>query len=66
MPYHKVVSELRGRGDVWQTNLEDTQCLIDTAKIGPDRDNRTGGCDNVLVRVPSNGALIVNYERIFD
>ena len=66
LPDHQVVSELRGRGDVWQTNLEDTQCLIDTAKIGPDRDNRTGGCDNVLVRVPSNGALIVNYERIFD
>ena len=66
LPDRQVVSELQGRGPVWQTDLDDAACRTDMAKIGPDNAREAGGCDNILVRIPSAGELVVNYERIFD
>ena len=66
LPDAAVVDELVGRGTVWRTDVDDGQCRTDTAKIGPDHDNEAGGCDNILVRIPSAGELTVNYERIND
>lgn len=66
LPDHPVWNELRGRGTVWQTDFDDVNCRTDTAKIGPDADGKAGGCDNILVRIPATGNLVVNYERISD
>jgi competence protein ComEC len=66
LPDAAVVNEYQSRGAVWRTDFDDPHCLSDNAKIGPDNDNRPGGCDNILVRVPGAGPLIVNYERIHD
>lgn len=66
LPDPPVVNELRGRGAVWQTDFDDGSCRTDAAKIGLDNDGKAGGCDNILVRIPSAGDLIVNYERIND
>jgi hypothetical protein len=61
-----AVNEFLSRGTVWRTDFDDPNCLTDAAKIGPDNDNRPGGCDNILVRVPPSGPLLINYERIHD
>jgi competence protein ComEC len=66
LPDAAVVDEFKSRGSVWRTDLDDGHCLTDTAKIGPDNDNRAGGCDNILVQVPASGPLLVDYERIHD
>lgn len=66
LPDQGIVHDLEGRGTLWRTDFDDPHCLTDTAKIGPDTDNQPGGCDNILVRVPAAGPLLVNYERIHD
>lgn len=66
LPDASVVQELQSRGTLWRTDFDDPDCLTDAAKIGPDNDLRAGGCDNILVRVPASGPLLVNYERIHD
>jgi competence protein ComEC len=66
LPDPAIVTELRNRGELWRTDFDDPHCLTDTAKIGPDNDNEAGGCDNILVRVPATGPLLINYERIHD
>jgi competence protein ComEC len=65
LPDPSIVTELRSRGELWETDFDDAHCRTDTAKIGPDND-QPGGCDNIMVRVPANGPPLVNYERIFD
>jgi competence protein ComEC len=66
LPDAAVVTELSGLGTLWRTDFDDPHCATDTAKIGPDNDNEPGGCDNILVRVPASGPMLVNYERIHD
>lgn len=66
LPDPVIVHDLETRGTLWRTDFDDPHCLTDTAKIGPDNDNQPGGCDNILVRVPASGPLVVNYERIHD
>lgn len=66
LPDAAVVDELESRGVVWRTDVDDGGCRADSAKIGEDNDNRAGGCDNILVRIPPSGNILVNYERIND
>ena len=66
LPDAAVVNEYQSRGTVWRTDFDDPHCQSDIAKIGPDNDNRPGGCDNILVRIPASGRLVINYERIHD
>lgn len=66
LPDAAIVQEFESRGTLWRTDFDDPHCLTDTAKIGSDDDDRPGGCDNILVRVPASGPLLVNYERIHD
>ena len=66
LPDQQVLNELQARGPVWRTDFDDNACRTDTAKIGPDADGKAGGCDNILVRIPPTGDLVVNYERVND
>jgi competence protein ComEC len=66
LPDPAIVQELGSRGELWRTDFDDVHCKTDIAKVGPDNDNEPGGCDNILVRVPASGPVLVNYERIHD
>lgn len=56
LPDDSVVEVLENKGTLFQTNKDDLACKTDPAKIGPDNDNRPGGCKNVLIAI--NGAAI--------
>jgi beta-lactamase superfamily II metal-dependent hydrolase len=77
LPDQNVLDELNGRGTVWRTDATDkrilaltaapgTPCESNLAKIGPDNDNRAGGCDNVIVFVASDGSLTSGYYHGHD
>ena len=72
-PYKKVVlpdeaieTELRRRGQLFQTDLADDECALDETKIGPDADESPGGCDTVVVTMPASGTLTAVYNRSAD
>ena len=72
-PYKKVVlpdeaieTELKGRGQLFQTDLADDDCALDETKIGPDADESPGGCDSVVVTLPTSGPATAVYNRSAD
>jgi len=66
LPDAEVISEYGRRGTVWRTDLNDSTCGANPAKIGPDRDGRPGGCDNVRVTIDAAGAIAIGYDRRHD
>ena len=66
LPDKVVVTELQSRGRVYETDLNDDACETSPAKVGPDDDERPGGCDNVLVTITSGGAITADYRRLAD
>ncbi|HEX6375669.1 MAG TPA: MBL fold metallo-hydrolase [Allosphingosinicella sp.] len=66
LPDQAVVDELGRRGTLWRTDTDDAACKIKPAKVGPDADNKPGGCDNVLIIIDSAGALTADYHRPAD
>lgn len=63
LPDPEVEEELKSRGTLYQTDLDDDQCEADEAKIGPDEDESPGGCDNVVVTVSPDGTVTTGYNR---
>lgn len=63
LPDAEVVAELESRGQVFRTDIEDAECIESEDKIGPDGDGKAGGCDNVLIKLPLNGAVSAEYRR---
>jgi competence protein ComEC len=66
LPDTVVMDELKRRGVVWETDLDDAHCRTNPAKIGPDADNKPGGCDNVVVLIGPGGTLNAGYYRAAD
>jgi beta-lactamase superfamily II metal-dependent hydrolase len=66
LPDPEVEAELRGRGQLFQTDLDDEQCEADETKIGPDADESPGGCDSVVVTVSPSGTISTAYNRSAD
>lgn len=66
LPDAEITAELQQRGQLFRTDLNDTACATQTAKVGPDNDGNAGGCDNVLVTLPSGAPLTVGYRRVSD
>lgn len=66
LPDAEVVTELVRRGQVFRTDLEDDTCATSPNKVGPDADGKPGGCDNVVVTFPANGAVSAEYRRVTD
>lgn len=54
LPDQVVVDALSARGDVYRTDRDDLACATDSSKIGPDADNKPGGCDNIRVTLSNN------------
>jgi len=66
LPDREVVEQLARRGTVWRTDLDDEACKVNAAKIGPDNDNKPGGCDNVRILIDAAGAISADYFRPVD
>lgn len=64
LPDDDVIEQLEQRGSVFRTDLEDAECGENSAKVGRDADGKAGGCDNILMRLSSSGALDVSYWRM--
>ena len=55
LPDGDVIAELGLRGQLFRTDVNDAACRTATTKVGPDADNRPGGCTNIRVSVSSSG-----------
>jgi competence protein ComEC len=62
LPDPEVRDELRRRGTLWRTDLDDAACRTNPRKIGRDGTG-AGGCDNVQVRIDRNGVVTPSYFR---
>jgi competence protein ComEC len=59
LPDGDVIAELATRGQLFRTDANDAACRTATNKVGPDADDRPGGCTNVRLAV-SPSALTVS------
>ncbi|WP_135213173.1 SH3 domain-containing protein [Vitreimonas flagellata] len=66
LPDGIVIQELEERGAVWRTDITDSRCRREANKIGPDADNRAGGCDNIQIFVDEDGHYRAAYFRPAD
>ena len=66
LPDAEVIAELKSRGQLFRTDLDDAACAAQTAKVGPDNDGKAGGCDNILVKLTTGAPLSVDYRRLAD
>jgi competence protein ComEC len=66
LPDTVITDDYAKRGTVWRTDLNDRTCPTNPAKIGPDNDNKPGGCDNVVVAIDATGAVKAAYFRAAD
>ena len=60
LPDSDVIAELTSRGQVFRTDVADTACATNAAKIGPDADAQPGGCDNVRLVIGGTPAVQVS------
>jgi competence protein ComEC len=66
LPDAEIVAEYARRGTLLRTDRDDAACRIDTDKIGPDGDNKVGGCDNILIELSEGKPLQARYFAIAD
>jgi competence protein ComEC len=59
LPDQEVIDELTSRGQVFRTDVNDSSCALNAAKIGPDSDGKQGGCDNVQVTISESDQIQV-------
>ncbi|HEX8261464.1 MAG TPA: MBL fold metallo-hydrolase [Allosphingosinicella sp.] len=65
LPDSEVIDEYNKRGKLWTTALNDATCPT-SRKIGPDKDGRPGGCDNVRIVIGPDGSIAPDYFRAVD
>jgi beta-lactamase superfamily II metal-dependent hydrolase len=63
LPDKEVITELKSRGEVFRTDLNDDKCGQSPAKIGNDKDGKPGGCDNIRVLIKGDKKPEVGYWR---
>jgi hypothetical protein len=64
LPDAAVIEELTRRGRVFRTDIDDGACAAHQAKIGPDEDGRSGGCNNVRISMSgSSPSITSDYWR---
>jgi competence protein ComEC len=66
LPDKEIETELRSSGTLYQTNLKDDQCEANESKIGPDADESPGGCDSVIITLPTSGTVSAAYNHAAD
>jgi competence protein ComEC len=65
LPDAEIVSELEHAGELFRTDRDDVACARATKKIGPDADNKPGGCDNVQIKIKA-GTVKAGYVPLAD
>lgn len=66
LPDDEIVTLLEARGKVLRTDIDDGECMISEAKIGPDVDESPGGCSNVVLEIGASGGLTASYSQLQD
>ena len=66
LPSPEIVTSLKSRGQLFETYTNDAQCRTSTAKVGPDGDNKPGGCDAVHIQISGQGQITSGYNRTPD
>lgn len=66
LPDENVLQEFSRRGEIWRTDNDDEACKESASKIGPDNDNRAGGCDNIRFFIDSDGSITGELLEISD
>jgi hypothetical protein len=66
LPDPEVIAEYENRRQVFRTDIDDDQCAVAEDKIGPDNDERPGGCSIVLVSLPATGPIVADYQQAGD
>jgi len=61
LPDSEIIDELESKGAVFRTDRDDDACKTNPAKIGPDDDDRAGGCDNIRVTLKNGAAVSADY-----
>jgi len=64
LPDAIAITQLESRGDVFRTDRDYTTCASDNSKIGPDADDKAGGCDNI--RMTLNNSINTRYIHLSD
>lgn len=62
LPDVAVRDELKSRGTLYETDVDDGECRHNPNKMGPDNDESPGGCSNVLVTIGPGDALTAGYN----
>lgn len=65
LPDPEVRAELRAAGALFETDVDDAACAKNPSKIGPDADDRAGGCDNVQIKIQA-GSVKAAYAHLSD
>jgi competence protein ComEC len=60
-PDSDVLREYLRRGSLLRTDINDSGCRSNPAKVGPDDDGRPGGCDNVRITIDREGVMTPGY-----
>lgn len=66
LPDDEIVTLLESRGKVFRTDIDDGECMVSEAKIGPDVDESPGGCSNVILEIGASGNLTAGYSQVHD
>lgn len=66
LPDQAVIDEFTSRGTVYRTDRDDAACRLAPAKIGPDSDDKPGGCDDVVVTIDGAGHIAAAYDPSAD
>jgi len=66
LPDHEVIDELMSRGQVFRTDVNDSACALNSAKIGADSDGKAGGCDNVQITISDTDQIQVAMRHGHD
>jgi competence protein ComEC len=64
LPDPQIVAEVPST-NLFRTDLDDAACARNKTKIGPDADQRAGGCDNVIVTIQGD-QITPGYLREHD
>lgn len=65
LPDPEIRAELAAAGRLFETDIDDDVCAKNTSKIGPDADDRPGGCDNVQITIQA-GSVKAAYAHLSD
>ena len=66
LPDPEVTTQLDRIGTVYPTYKNDDACKLATAKIGPDHDQKAGGCDNLVLTISESGEISRAWRRTAD